>query len=269
MAFELEDIERAALEDLHAAASDELRRDLRIEGATAGAGFVSVVGTLPASAVVANRTIGLALAGPETKDTVDAVLARYRKAGVARYFIHVHPDAQAAELGDWLTGMGLEPARGWVKFTRGRAAPPERPTTLEIRRAVASDAEAFGRIVADAFDLGPAGAPWLGRLIGRPGWHIYMSFDGDRPAGAGTMFVRDGIAWLDWGATAPAARGRGSQSAILRQRILNALDLGCHLLATTTGEEVPGDPQHSYNNIVRLGFEPSYVRKNYAPPKIA
>jgi 2-keto-4-pentenoate hydratase/2-oxohepta-3-ene-1,7-dioic acid hydratase in catechol pathway len=31
--------------------------------------------------------------------------------------------------------------------------------------------------------------------------------------------------------------------------------------------EVEGDPQHSYKNIVRMGFRPAYVRENYAPPK--
>ncbi len=81
------------------------------------------------------------------------------------------------------------------------------------------------------------------------------------------LFVKDGVAWLDWGATAPEFRGRRSQSALLNRRIRDALDLGCRLIATTTGEEVPGDPQISYRNIVKMGFEPAYVRQNFAPPK--
>ncbi len=36
-------------------------------------------------------------------------------------------------------------------------------------------------------------------------------------------------------------------------------------MLTTTGEEVEGDPQHSYKNIVRAGFREAYVRENFAP----
>jgi GNAT superfamily N-acetyltransferase len=90
-----------------------------------------------------------------------------------------------------------------------------------------------------------------------------------RPAGCGALYVEDGIAWLDWGATAPDFRGLNGQSALLRRRIIHALDLGCRLLATCTGEEVPGDPQISYRNITKMGFAIAYTRRNMAPPKLA
>jgi len=96
---------------------------------------------------------------------------------------------------------------------------------------------------------------------------IEITTIGDVPAGTGTMFVDDGIAWFDWGATAPEARRRGSQSAIMRRRVLDALELGVERMFTCTGEEVPGDPQHSYSNILRAGFKERYVRENYAVPK--
>ena len=41
------------------------------------------------------------------------------------------------------------------------------------------------------------------------------------------------------------------------------------LIATTTGEEVPGDPQIFCKNIAKMGFGLTYVRKNHAPPKEA
>ena len=95
-----------------------------------------------------------------------------------------------------------------------------------------------------------------------------MSFDGDVPAGTGTLYVRDGVGLVDWGATAPDFRRRGGQGAVMGRRIEDALDLGCRLLTTETGEAVSGDPQHSYNNIRRMGFRESHVRDNYAPPKV-
>jgi hypothetical protein len=92
-----------------------------------------------------------------------------------------------------------------------------------------------------------------------------MSFDGDTPAGTGALFVRDGVAWLDWGATDPAFRRRGGQQTLLARRISDALDLGCSTMITTTGKAVPGDPQHSYNNILRAGFREAFPRENWAP----
>lgn len=267
MSLEMEAVERAALADLHAAVPESLRAELGISRAEIGGAFVSAASALPSSAIVINRAIGLGLASPESRDSVEAIAAAYARAGIERYFVHLHPESEPDTLAGWLGEAGLEAARGWMKFRRGREAPPEARTDLEIRPAVPADAEALGRIVADAFDLGPGAAPWIGRLIGRPGWHVYMSFDGETPAGTGSMFVQDGIAYLDWGATAPSFRGRGAQSAVLARRIADALDLGCRLLVTATGEDVPGDPQHSYKNILRAGFEPAYIRKNYAPPR--
>lgn len=267
VSYDIEEVERSALEDLNAAATGALAAELDKQSIIIGSAFVSLFAALPATAIVVNRTIGLGLSNPETKDTIDAVVDLYAKARAARYFVHVHPQSRPSEIGNWLMSRGLEQTRSWMKFRRGREAPPEVTTTLATRAAAAEDAESFGRIVADAFDLGTAGAPLLARLVGRPDWHIYVSFDRDKPAGAGALYVKHGIGWLDWAATAPAYRGRGSQSALMRRRILDALDLGCRSIVTATGEEVPGDPQISYKNILKMGFEPAYLRKNYAPPK--
>jgi hypothetical protein len=42
-------------------------------------------------------------------------------------------------------------------------------------------------------------------------------------------------------------------------------ELGCRKIFTCTGVSVPGDPQHSYNNILKAGFKEDYIRENYAP----
>jgi len=262
-----ESIERKSLADLVAAAGPELTAGLGIKAADTGTAYVVLVKALPESAIVVNRTIGLGLGAAASDDEIDAIVAAYHAAGIARYFVHLHSEAVPATLAAKLLGHGLEKTRSWMKFARGRERPPRVATSLEVRRAGPSDASAFGRIVAAAFDLGDAAAPWLAHLVGRPGWHVYMSLAGDEPAGTGTMYVDGEVAWLDWGATDPRFRGRGGQSAILHRRVEDALDLGCRLLLTETGEAVPGDPQHSYNNIVRMGFRPDALRANYAPPR--
>ena len=77
------------------------------------------------------------------------------------------------------------------------------------------------------------------------------------------MFIKDNVAYTDWGATHPDFRRRGCQGALLSHRISEAIKLGCKQIVTTTGEEVPGDPQHSYKNILRVGFHESYLRENW------
>ena len=54
-----EEIERAALEDLHKAASAELTTDLGMQGLYIGSGFVSIASSLPDTAIVLNRSIGV------------------------------------------------------------------------------------------------------------------------------------------------------------------------------------------------------------------
>lgn len=261
-----EEIERAALADLHEAASPELRASLGIESRTIGSAFVSIARALPASAIVINRAIGLGNPVPETEDTIREIVEAYRTAGVARYFVQVHPDARPRQIGEWLLEHGLERARGWQKFSRGRDPVPDPKTDLTIREIGVSHGAELAGILSDAFDLGDAARPWLARLPGRERWHIFMSFDGDLPAGTGALFIDGDVAWTDFGATAPDFRRRGSQSALLRHRVRFALDCGCRQVFTCTGEAVPGDPQHSYSNILKAGFKEDDVRSNYAQP---
>lgn len=256
-----ESVERAVLADLHTAAPEETRQLLGLRLETIGTALVSVARHEPN--ILLNRTIGLGVEAPDVRETVTAIASRYAENGVERYFLHLHPDAQPPELRDWIIRAGLVRYRGWVKFHRDPIAPPELRSELRVQRISVEHAVEFGRIAAEGFGLSEAAIPLLASLVDRPGWHLYMSFAGDTPAGTGAMFIRDGVAWLDLGATLPAYRGRGGQGVVLSRRIRDALDLGCQTLLTTTGEEVEGDPQHSYKNIVRTGFRPVYVRENF------
>ena len=77
------------------------------------------------------------------------------------------------------------------------------------------------------------------------------------------MQIDAGIAELGIGATLEPARGRGCQLALLRRRILDAAEAGCHTLFVETGERVPDRPSASYRNILRAGFEEAYLRPNW------
>jgi len=259
-----EQLERATIEALHAAADVPLKQALGLGLIEVGDALVSIATN--ESSILLNRAIGLGLEEPVEQATFDRLQDVFRRAGVADYFVHLHPAARPDGLRAMMEAGGLVKRRGWMKFSRGREAPPDAGSSLRVERIGAAHGEAFGRIAAAAFGISEAIVPLLARLPDQPNLHVYVSFDGDTPAGTGILYVEDGYGWLDWGATAPELRGRGGQRAVLAQRIRDGLDLGCRMLFTETGEAAEDDPQHSYHNIEWAGFRPAYVRENYGPP---
>lgn len=262
-----EEIERSAFEELHSVATAEMRHRLGLKSLTIGSTFVSVAEALPPTAIVLNRAIGLGLRAAETIDSINEIIDVYQASQVKRYFVQIHPDAQPESIVSWLQARGLEKARGWQKFSRGRQAVEPPGTNLKIEQIGPEKGNDLALILSDAFDLGDVARPWIARLPHADKWHVYMTYDGDIPAGTGSVYIDGDCAWMDFGATAPQFRRRGSQSSLLRHRVQFAMDQGCKQMFTCTGEDVPGDPQHSYSNIMRTGFVEDYVRANYAPPK--
>lgn len=78
----------------------------------------------------------------------------------------------------------------------------------------------------------------------------------------GAMRVREGIAFLNGAATAPAHRGRGIQAALLRERLRRAWEGGCEYAAISA---TPGST--SARNIERHGFRLAYTRLSLEKPR--
>ena len=262
---ESEHIERCALEDLHEAADESDRSEVGLGSATLNSAFVSVASRLPPSAIVVNRCLGLGLGRHATRDEVASLVAEYNRNGIARYFVHLHPEHQPEGLKQWLADSGLKAGRGWQKFSRGRE--PVAPCRSELTTEVigADRGKEFAEILCNAFDIGQSAVNWFARIPQRPDWHVFMSFKDGKPAGVGALYVRDGFGWTDFGATAPEHRRQGSQGLLMQARLTRAMDLGCERVFTCTGVSTPGDPQHSYSNILKAGFREEYVRDNYEP----
>ncbi len=265
---EAEDIELAALCALHDAADAPLRARLGLRLETVADGVASVAGALPASAITINRMLGLGRARPPQVADVRSAVDLYRGAGVEGFFVQPDPGTSDDRIAPLCQAAGLERARAWQKFTRGqKEAVPEVESEFSIREVGPAEGEAFARIVCDAFDLGSAAIAWIARMPKAAGWHAYMAFSGDTPAGTGALFVSGEAAFTDFGATAPDFRGRGAQTANLAHRVRAALEMGCARLHTCTGVAVAGDPQHSYANILKCGFRESHVRTAWQPAR--
>lgn len=172
------------------------------------------------------------------------------------------PGSEAAEA--WLRERGFEPTYAWMKFVRD-PHPPRFPAPggVEVVEVTSPDQEPFGTIAALGFGMPAWGAELFAHLPGRDGWRCYVARIDGQAQGCGAMVIEDGVAELGIGATLEGARGRGCQTALLRQRILDAAEAGCHTLLVETGERVPDRPSVSYRNILKAGFEEAYLRPNW------
>jgi GNAT superfamily N-acetyltransferase len=259
----METIERHALKDWFDSVARIDSSEIDWSMATIGDAHCFVSSSEPS--ILVNRTLQLGSKSPPTLAQLIEIRELYRNAGVSRFFLHVIPGQLGTDGEQLLTDAGFERYRGWMKFSRGSGEVRPITSDLSIRRIGMENSVEFAAIVADAFDFDPAFRPAIAALPSDPHWHVYMSFAGETPAGTGALYLRDGLGYLDFGATHPDFRRRGSQTAILNTRIRDALDTGCETIITMTGEAVPGDKQHSYRNIQKAGFKEAYLRENWIP----
>ncbi len=198
-------------------------------------------------------------------DRIARAVERFRAAQLKHVFVQIAPGPHAAAEEARARAAGLVPYhRAWAKFWRGPEPVPAVSTDLRIEAVTGATAEVFGRTTALGFGMPDAMAAWLAAAACAPGWRCYLSYDGDQPTGGGALFLDGrGGAWLGMGSTLQGARGRGGQSAILARRIADAVDAGARVLVTETGTAVPGQPQTSYQNILKAGFRVAYERPNW------
>ena len=98
--------------------------------------------------------------------------------------------------------------------------------------------------------------------FGRPGWRFYTASLDDEPVAGAIMFVDRDVATLAGGATLPAARGRGCQTALLQRRLVDAHDSGCaHLVSRC----VAGSASH--RNLARIGMGDAFTKAIWQLPE--
>src|SRR5262249_28530808 len=86
----------------------------------------------------------------------------------------------------------------------------------------------------------------------------YLAQIEDKPAGGGTLVLRNGIAGLFGAGTLVQFRNRGVQSALLAARLARAVEAGCDLAVSLAH---PGSS--SQRNILRYGFQTLYTRVKF------
>jgi hypothetical protein len=215
-------------------------------------------------AVFFNRAVGIGTLRPLTEDDVEAATRFFVDLGRTQWLFHLAPATVTPEVAGWLTARGYQQGRRWVKLWHDLADLPRPSTSLRIERIDRSRAADFARIAVETLELPPIVEPSVTSTLGRPGWTHYVGFDGETPVSVAAMCVIEDVAWLGFGGTLEAARGRGGQSAMFATRLADARAQGCRWAVTETGEETEEFPvNHSYRNMVRSGFRLAYARRNW------
>jgi hypothetical protein len=231
-------------------------------------------GPVQASAVAALPGVGmlnLVLGAAEPDAVAGGHLAAatewMRSRGVESYVPATPGLAETGPAEHWLADHGFTRAYAWMKFVRD-AHPPRfaAPEDVEVVEVTDPELEPFGMIAATGFSLPVWASDFFAGLPGHEDWRCYVArVDGTTQACA-AMLLQGEIAEFGIAATLEPARGRGCQLALLRRRVLDAADAGCHTLFVETGERVPGRPSASYRNILRAGFGEAYLRPNWRRP---
>jgi hypothetical protein len=242
-------------------APDQTARQLGVQARRVGTVWVTLIAGLDMGFF--NRISGLGLREPVTESLLDDCIGLFRDAGCENYVAPISPLAQTPQLVELLESRGLTRGRSWAKVYRGSEPVTEVPSAFRIESIGREHSAAFSDVVVNAFEMPPEIGPMVSGIVGQPGWHAYLGFEGDHPVSAAALHVSDGIGWLGFGCTLESHRNRGGQGAMFSRRMQDGLKLGCRWFVTETGEDAPESPNPSYHNMIRTGFKLAYLRPNY------
>lgn len=210
-----------------------------------------------------NRVNALGVGADVGDPELDEIDAFFRGNGT-RYAVAVSPLTPPG-LALRLRERGFGDGYAWMKFRRGVEAPARAETPLRVVEV--READDFGGIVTAAYGMPADVGAMFVHLPEVPGWHCFVAYEGDEPAGAAALFADDGVGWLGVAGTRPQYRGKGAQGALLGARLRRAGELGLDVVTTETGARPDGRPSASYRNILRAGFAEAYLRPNLVAPR--
>jgi len=256
----LDKVDRRFWREIWKSVPEEVARERGVEVRRFGPIQVTVAAALGEVGML-NLVLGAAEA--DDRSDLEAAIAWAEERSTP--YVSVTPGLPGSEATEtWLRERGFEPTYAWMKFVRDPHPPRfPAPDGVEVVEVTSPDQEPFGTIAALGFGMPAWGAELFANLPGRDGWRCYVARVDGEAQGCGAMVLDDGVAELGIGATLEGARGRGCQTALLRRRILDAAEAGCHTLLVETGERVPDRPSTSYRNILKAGFEEAYLRPNW------
>ena len=261
--FEL--VERDAWLDFFTAAPDDCAQAFGISSLRLG--DMGLLASREVAIVEFNRAMCVGTVAPATETELDEASAWLKTNAAPGWAFQVAPAAHTRAVQDWLRRRAMTASgTGWAKFERGTSPAAHMKTSrVQIRLVNTARANAFGQVVQAGFGLPVATAKWFAALFGRPGWRLYLAYDGQTPIASGAAFAQHDVAWFGMDATLSDFRRRGAQTALINRRIEDGRAARLVGFTAETGQPLVGqEAAHtSYSNYRRAGFTPVYARPNY------
>jgi hypothetical protein len=180
----------------------------------------------------------------------------YREHGVTPRF-EVVPGMAGPEISRELARLGCFQSGFHASLIRepdaalaeGELLAVERVTRAKLDEFLETHANGWSMRDAAGFKANTRG--W----IDQPGWSLYLGRIGGKPAATGILYVKDKVGYCADAATVPGFRGRGLQTAMLRQRITDASAAGVEFICS--GAEFLSA---SHRNMQQAGMRLQFVR---------
>jgi hypothetical protein len=204
-------------------------------------------------------------------DVLAQVCSFFREQGLSEGAFMIAPPLLPPDWAAIADNLGLTPSSRFVKLgcdidtalsaADGIAA---LDPGLRVGPVEPDQAHEWATVMMDTFEFtAPGMIDMAVSCVGKPNWRQHAVWEGERIIAVGSTFINGECADMFGGATAPEARGRGAQSALLTVRARAAEAGGCRWLVAETGAEGPGDHNTSLHNMLRAGFEPLYERTTW------
>lgn len=146
----------------------------------------------------------------------------------------------------------------------GEPEPQQRTSAnaIRVRRVAATEIALWTRMVTSAFAEGQPPPEAILEIMKAfalaEGVECYLAEIDGKPAGGGTLILRDGVAGLFGAGTLPEFRRRGVQTELLRVRMERGREARCDIAICLAQ---PGSS--SQRNVMRRGFQVLYTRVKF------
>jgi len=266
----LEYSEAEALFQFETGAPEAVRSALGINAVRVGDAVVLSVRNDPTR--FWSKALGFGRTAAVTAEMIAQACAFYRAEGTARAVFQLAPNAIPHDWAEICAREGITAGSSWVKLVarvgdvvaRADDSGRRKADGLRVASVERADADRWASVMMRAFGMPEEHfADMVAATVVRRGWRPQAVWLGEEIVGAGTMCSVGATAQMFGGAVLPEARNRGGQTELLVARARAAEKLGCRLLVAETGAETDGHHNPSLSNMLRLGFEIAYERRNW------
>jgi hypothetical protein len=252
--------------------SPELKKRLGASSCWVGPAFASAARR--SESVRMNRVVGFAAqTAPGARDLRE-IIEFYRDAKVKKFALSILETSLTPALRKSLLSLGFTLEGGTTYLVRDIQSDPPRSEKsspvpksaalrVRVRRIGRRDAPVWAHIVCSTFGWPPSREPWVAAQVGLPGSEHYLAFLGETPVATGQIITHGNDVWVGGAATLTKFRRHGAQGALIAHRVRRSEALGCRWLVTETLIPQPGRPQGSYRNLVKAGFVPVVIKRDF------